>query len=99
MPQKPADSIFTLNLVRINEATISDNHIDMILNMAALLATTSHHWFFATLNKERNTPYLHLHIMLKVPIAANQKEFVYKMKLNPIHTILKYGDYHDFMDR
>ena len=36
---------------------------------------------------------------VKVPIAANKKEFVYKIKVNPIHTILKYGDYHDFMDR
>ena len=36
---------------------------------------------------------------VKVPIAANLKEFVYKMKVNPIHTIIKYGDYHDFMDR
>ena len=36
---------------------------------------------------------------LKVPILANKKVFVYKIKVNPIHTILKYGDYHDFMDR
>ena len=36
---------------------------------------------------------------LKVPIAANKKEFVYKIKVNPIHTILKYRDYHGFMDR
>ena len=35
----------------------------------------------------------------KVPIAANKKEFVYKIKVNPNHTILKYGDYHDCMDR
>ena len=35
----------------------------------------------------------------KVPIVAILKEFVYKIKINPIHTILKYGDYHDFMDR
>ena len=38
-------------------------------------------------------------ICIKVPIAANKKEFVYKIKANPIHTILKYGDYHDLMDR
>ena len=38
-------------------------------------------------------------IYLKVPIAANKKEFVYKIKVNPIHTILKYDDYHDFMGR
>ena len=25
--------------------------------------------------------------------------FVYKIQVNSIHTILKYGDYHDFMDR
>ena len=37
--------------------------------------------------------------ILKVPIAANKKEFVYKIQVNPIHTILKYGDYHDFKDR
>ena len=36
---------------------------------------------------------------IKVPIAANKKEFVYIIKVKPIHTILKYGDYHDFMDR
>ena len=38
-------------------------------------------------------------MILKAPIAANKKEFVYKIEVNPIHTILKYGDYHDFMDR
>ena len=27
------------------------------------------------------------------------KVFVYEIKVNPIRTILKYGDYHDFMDR
>ena len=27
------------------------------------------------------------------------KMFVYKIHVNPIHTILKYGDYYDFMDR
>ena len=37
--------------------------------------------------------------IFKVPIAANKKEFVYIIKEKPIHTILKYGDYHDFMDR
>ena len=36
---------------------------------------------------------------VKVPTAANKKEFVYKIKVNPFHTILKYDDYHDFMDR
>ena len=36
---------------------------------------------------------------LKVPIAVNKKEFVYKVKVSPIHTILKYGDYYEFMDR
>ena len=25
--------------------------------------------------------------------------FVYKIQVNPIHTILKYGDSYDFMDR
>ena len=25
--------------------------------------------------------------------------FVYKIQVNPIHTILKYGEYYDFMDR
>ena len=30
---------------------------------------------------------------------ANKKEFVYKIQVNPIHTILKYGYYYDFMDR
>ena len=24
--------------------------------------------------------------------------FVYKIQVNPIHTILKYGDFYDFMD-
>ena len=36
---------------------------------------------------------------VKVPIAANCKGVVYKIEVNPIHTILKYGDYYDFMDR
>ena len=40
-----------------------------------------------------------LHQKLKVPMAATRKVFVYKIQENPIHTILKYGDYYDFMDR
>ena len=38
-------------------------------------------------------------MLFKVLIAANWKMFVYKTQVNPIHTILKYGDYYDFMDR
>ena len=38
-------------------------------------------------------------LYVKVPIAANYRVFVYKIQVNPIHTILKYGDYYDFMDR
>ena len=32
----------------------------------------------------------------KFPIAAN---FVYKIQVNPIYTILKYGIFYDFIDR
>ena len=35
-------------------------------------------------------------VHLKVPIT--RKVFVYKIQENPIHTILKYGNYYDFMD-
>ena len=38
-------------------------------------------------------------IHIKVPIAPTRKVFVYKIKVNLIHTILKYGNYYDFMDR
>ena len=38
-------------------------------------------------------------ITIKVPIAATKTMFVYKIQVNPIHTILKYGIYYDFMDR
>ena len=35
----------------------------------------------------------------QVPIGAQVlKVFVYKIQVNPIHTILKYGHYYDFMD-
>ena len=33
------------------------------------------------------------------PNMSTGKVFVYKIQVNPIHTILKYGDYYDFMDR
>ena len=37
--------------------------------------------------------------MLKVPIAPNYgKVFVYKIQVNSFHTVLKYGDYYDFID-
>ena len=32
---------------------------------------------------------------IKVPIAPNWKGVCYKIQVNPIHTILKYGDYYD----
>ena len=38
-------------------------------------------------------------IPIKVPIGPTRKVFVYKIQVNPIHTILKYGNYYDFMDR
>ena len=36
---------------------------------------------------------------LKSQQRPTGKVFVYKIQVNPIHTILKYGDYYDFMDR
>ena len=38
-------------------------------------------------------------ILLKSQQRKTRKVFVYKIKINPIHTILKYGIYYDFMDR
>ena len=46
-----------------------------------------------------NATTLKIYPGLKVLIAADKKEFIYKRKVNPIHTILKYGDYHNFLDR
>ena len=37
--------------------------------------------------------------ILKSQKRPTRKVFVYKIKVNLIHTILKYGDYYDFMDR
>ena len=36
---------------------------------------------------------------LKSQYRPTRKVFVYKIQVNPIHTILKYGNYYDFMDR
>ena len=36
---------------------------------------------------------------LKSHLRPTGKVFVYKIQVNPIHTILKYGDYYDIMDR
>ena len=36
---------------------------------------------------------------LKSQKRPARKAFVYKIQVNAIHTILKYGDYYDFMDR
>ena len=38
-------------------------------------------------------------IYLKSQQRPTIKVFVYKIQENPIHTILKYGDYYDFLDR
>ena len=35
---------------------------------------------------------------VKVPIAVNWN-YVYKIQVNPIHTILEYSIYYDLMDR
>ena len=45
--------------------------------------------------------YVHypLSFNLKLQWRPTRKMFVYKIQVNPIHTILKYGDYYDFMDR
>ena len=68
----------------------------------------AHHWASKTVTSQsrvesecerQHTSVSIKQTLFKVPIAANKKEFVYKIKVNPIHTILKYGDYHDFMDR
>ena len=36
---------------------------------------------------------------LKSQLRPARKMFVYKIQVNPIHTILRYGDYYDFMDK
>ena len=36
---------------------------------------------------------------LKSELGPTRMMFVYKIQVNPIHTILKYGIYYDFMDR
>ena len=36
---------------------------------------------------------------IKFQTAPTIKVFVYKIQVNPNNTILKYGDYYDFMDR
>ena len=36
---------------------------------------------------------------LKSQQRPTRKVFTYKIQVNPIHNILKYGYYHDFMDR
>ena len=36
---------------------------------------------------------------LKSQKRPSRKVFVYKILVDPIHTILKYGNYYDFMDR
>ena len=38
-------------------------------------------------------------VFLKSQYRPTRKVFVYKIQVNPIHTILKYGDFYDFMDR
>ena len=42
---------------------------------------------------------LSLEETLKSQQRSTKKVFVYKIQVNPIHTILKYGDCYDFMDR
>ena len=37
--------------------------------------------------------------IIKVPIVATRQMFVYKIQVNLIHTILRYGGYYDFRDR
>ena len=36
---------------------------------------------------------------LKSQQRPTRKVFVYKIQVNPIHTVLKYCDYYDFVDR
>ena len=38
-------------------------------------------------------------MLLKSQQRPTGKEFIYKIQVNPIHTILKYGNYYDFKDR
>ena len=48
----------------------------------------------------QSNAYKHRHIsyILKSQKRPTRKVFVYKIQVNPIHAILKYGDYYDFMD-
>ena len=58
------------------------------------------HWEWL-LNLKVTQPPIGLTILLKSQYCGGQLEkvFVYKIQVNPIHTILKYGDYYDFIDR
>ena len=43
--------------------------------------------------------YRNTHLSLKSQKRPSRWMFVYKIQLNPIHTIVKYGIYYDFMDK
>ena len=51
--------------------------------------------------KARNCSTLNKRLAQKIngELKSSRKVFVYKIQVNPIHTILKYGIYYDFMDR
>ena len=38
-------------------------------------------------------------LYFKSQLRPTRKVFVYKIQVNPIHTILKYGEYYAFVDR
>ena len=58
---------------------------------------TSEHSFFSGFEAEKGLHVIHACVVYTAFYGRNV--LVYKIQVNPIYTIVKYGNYYDFMDR
>ena len=70
-----------------------------LLSSKTLSSKTIKYRLFFENSSRYKLPVVTIIFRLKSQQRPTRKVFFYKIQVNPIHTILKYGDYYDFMDR
>ena len=79
------------------------HHTGLLSVLSILDIYFVNHAYYSTLTKGASVQLVFGFEVMPVCLLKSQKRptrkmFVYKIQVNPILTILKYGDYYDFMD-
>ena len=94
---------FSMLLISNDKRSADDRQNFTVTMTLGMACETSSFYDILSSRKHRSTLFFVLSYMditnLKSQKRPTVNVFVYKIQVNPIHTILKYGGYYDFMGR